>query len=132
MLIRPVVADVMTEDVVTVRPDASYKQIVETLTGHRISGLPVVDARGGVVGVVSEADLLYKEEFASPHQQSHRPFMRHKVARTKAAGDSAAELMTAPAVTVSPHLKVGEAARILTRHGLKRLPVVDARDRLVG
>lgn len=132
MLKRPVVADVMTKAVVTVQPAASYKQIVETLTEHRISGLPVIDASGGVVGVVSEADLLYKEEFASPHQQSRRPTMRHKVARTKAAGDTASELMTAPAVTVAPHLKVGEAARILTRHGLKRLPVVDARNRLVG
>jgi CBS domain-containing protein len=129
---RPVVADVMTKDVVTAQTDASYKQIVETLTEHRISGLPVIDAAGGVVGVVSEADLLYKEEFASPHQRPRRLTMRHKAARAKAASDTAGELMTTPAVTVPAQLRVGEAARILTRRGLKRLPVVDACNRLVG
>ncbi|MBO0827229.1 MAG: CBS domain-containing protein [Streptosporangiales bacterium] len=62
MLKRPLVADVMTKDVVTVRPDTSYKHVVELLTRHRISGLPVVDATAVVVDVVNE--LTYKEKAA--------------------------------------------------------------------
>lgn len=134
MLKRPLVDDVMTKDVVTVRPEASYKRVVELLTEHRISGLPVVDTTGVVVGVVSEADLLHKEEFA-PSGDDTQPLLqtRHRrIALVKARGDTAAELMSAPAITVSPYLKVGEAARILSRRGIKRLPVVDDRGRLVG
>lgn len=134
MLKRPVVDDVMTKDVVTVHPGTSYKRVVELLAEHRISGLPVVDAMGVVVGVVSEADLLHKEEFSPSDDESHPLFRtrQRKAALGKARGDTAAELMSAPAITVSPYLKVGEAARILSRRGVKRLPVVDDRGRLVG
>lgn len=134
MLNRPMVRDVMTTDVVTVHPETTYKQIVELLTSHRISGLPVVDAAGVVVGVVSEADLLHKEEFAAAEDES-QPLLatrRRRAARGKARGDTAGELMSAPPITVSPYLKVGEAARILSRRGVKRLPVVDDRGRLAG
>jgi len=55
-----------------------------------------------------------------------------RTARAKAAGDTAAELMTAPAVTVGPEVSVAEAAKLLDRHGIKRLPVVDDAGRLVG
>ena len=55
-----------------------------------------------------------------------------RTARAKAAGDTAAELMTAPAVTVGPEVSVAEAAKLLDRHGIKRLPVVDDAGRLLG
>src|SRR3954453_16335385 len=112
MLQRPVVADVMTKDVVTVRPETTYKRIVELLAEHRISGLPVVDATGVVAGIVSEADLLRKEGFG-PSDDESQPLFRTRHRRTalgKAHGDTAAELMSTPAITVSPYLKVGEAA----------------------
>ena len=127
MLKRPVVADVMTKDVVTVRPDTGYKDIVETLAERRISGMPVVDETGVMVGVVSEADLLRKEEFAPSYGEPRAILTsrHHKEARAKAAGDTAAVLMSMPPVTVSPYLKVTEAARLLGRNGIKRLPVVD-------
>lgn len=134
MLNRPMVRDVMTADVVTVHPETPYKQVVELLTKHRVSGLPVVDRMGVVVGVVSEADLLHKEEFAAADDES-RPLLetrRRRIARDKARGDTAGELMSTPAITVSPYVRVAEAARIISKRGVKRLPVVDDRGRLVG
>lgn len=134
MLKRPLVQDVMTGDVVTVHPETSYKRIIELLTEHRISGLPVVDAMGVVVGIVSETDLLHKEEFF-PAEDGSRPALktRHwRMALGKARGARAGELMSAPPITVSPYLKIGAAARVLARRGVKRLPVVDDRGRLVG
>jgi CBS-domain-containing membrane protein len=106
---------------------------VRLLSERRVSALPVLDAARRVVGVVSEADLLRKEEF--PEQPGGgRPFesRQRRAARAKAAGDTAAELMTAPAVTVGADATVAEAAKVLSRHGVKRLPVVDEAGRLLG
>lgn len=127
------VRDVMTWEVVTVGQRASFKEIATTMAEHRISALPVLDEEGRVAGIVSEADLLLKEEFPEGPAggrllQSHR----QRVQRSKAAGDTAAELMTAPAVTVGPDASVTEAARLLHRHGIKRLPVVDPAGPLLG
>jgi CBS-domain-containing membrane protein len=103
---------------------------------HRVSALPVLDREGRVLGIVSEADLLLKEEYPEGPPEG-RLFQRlqrrrQRQARAKAAGDTAAELMTAPAVTVGPDTSVGEAARLLHRHGIKRLPVVDPAGPLLG
>lgn len=56
------VADVMTRDVTSVRPEATYREVVDALVDHRVSAVPVVDAQDRVLGVVSEADLLHKVE----------------------------------------------------------------------
>jgi CBS domain-containing protein len=127
------VRDVMTSDVCTVDQDASFKQVAELLAERRVSALPVLDGDGRVVGVVSEADLLLKEEFPDG-PAGGRVFegRRRRAARAKAAGDSVAELMTSPAVTVGPDVPVAEAARLLHRHGVKRLPVVDPAGPLLG
>jgi CBS domain-containing protein len=127
------VQEVMTTNVATVGEDAPFKQIVRALAERRISALPVLDAAGRVVGVVSEADLLHKEEFPErPDDRWRIEHRRRRIARAKAVGDTAAELMTAPAVTVEPEATVAEAATLLERHGIKRLPVVDDAGRLVG
>jgi CBS domain-containing protein len=131
-MMRATVRDVMTADVATVSTEAEFKQIARVLVDRKVSGLPVVDADGTVVGVVSEADLLPKEEFKSLTDE--RPNLARRaarLARAKAAGDTAAELMSAPAVTIAPDAPVAEAARTLAEQGIKRLPVVDG-DRLVG
>jgi CBS-domain-containing membrane protein len=122
----------MTTTVATVDERTPFKQIVRLLSERRVSALPVLDAAKRVVGVVSEADLLRKEEF--PEGPGGRVFeSRHqRVARAKAAGDTAAELMTAPAVTVGADATVAEAAKLLARHGVKRLLVVDEAGRLLG
>jgi CBS domain-containing protein len=120
------VQDVMTREVVTVGESAPFKKVAELLARHRISAVPVVDAAGRVLGVVSEADLLLKEGLAeaglrAPRFERHR----HRVERTKAAGAFARELMTSPAVTIGLLATVGEAARLMHAYGVKRLPVVD-------
>jgi CBS-domain-containing membrane protein len=127
------VRDVMTQDVVTVDEHASLKEVARLLTEHRVSALPVLDGEGRVVGVVSEADLMPKEEFPEG-QPGGRLFQgrRRREIRAKAAGDTAAELMTSPAVTIGPDAGVAEAARLLHRHGIKRLPVVDPAGPLLG
>jgi CBS-domain-containing membrane protein len=123
----------MTQDVVTVDEHASLKEVARLLTEHRVSALPVLDGEGRVVGVVSEADLMPKEEFPEG-QPGGRLFQgrRRREIRAKAAGDTAAELMTSPAVTIGPDAGVAEAARLLHRHGIKRLPVVDPAGPLLG
>jgi CBS domain-containing protein len=123
----------MTREVVTVDERASFKEVATLIAEHRVSALPVLDGKGRVVGIVSEADLLLKEEFAEkPTKDRLFQSRRQRETRAKAAGDTAAELMTSPAVTVGPDASVAEAARLLHRHGVKRLPVVDPAGPLLG
>ncbi|HXF71051.1 MAG TPA: CBS domain-containing protein [Actinomycetota bacterium] len=124
----------MTTAVVTVSDSAPFKQIVRLLHEHRISALPVVDPEGRVVGVVSEADLLLKEEYEPPGEGKGGliAFGRKRRERRKATGLVARQLMTQPAVTVSPEATVQEAARLMHARRVKRLPVVDAEGRVVG
>ena len=127
------VRDVMTPEVVTVDEHASFKDIATLIAERRVSAVPVLDREGRVLGIVSEADLVLKEEFPEG-PAGGRLFQgrRQREDRAKAAGDTAAELMTAPAVTVGPDATVSEAARLLHRHGIKRLPVVDPAGPLLG
>ena len=127
------VRDVMTREVVTVGEQTAFKEMAATMAERRVSALPVLDDEGRVAGIVSEADLLLKEEFPEG-STSRRLFQgrRRRLERAKAAGATAAELMTAPAVTVGPDATVTEAARLLHRHGIKRMPVVDPAGPLLG
>jgi len=128
------VKDVMATRVVAVREDATYKDILTAMRKYRISACPVLDAAGHVVGVVSEADLLPKEiglqPFSGPGRLLRASGRRGE--RMKAAGLTAAELMSAPAVTIGPEASVTEAARQMYERGVKRLPVVNEAGRLVG
>ena len=125
--------DVMTVEVVTVDEHAAFKEVATLLTERRVSALPVLDGEGRVVGVVSEADLLLKEEFPEgPPGGRLLQGRRRRETRAKAAGGTAAELMTSPAVTIGPDTSVAEAARLLHRHQIKRLPVVDPAGPLLG
>jgi CBS domain-containing protein len=128
------VADVMTRAVVSVAATIGYKEIVETLADHSVSAVPVVDDAGRVIGVVSEADLLYKTEYAAQPYPSSRLWERKRVreARGKASADTAGGLMTSPAIVVDASETVGAAARLMDTQAVKRLPVVDGRGRLVG
>jgi CBS domain-containing protein len=125
------VKDVMTTSVVAVREDADFKEMVHALRSRRISAFPVIDAAGRVIGVVSEADLLVKEATPELPQGLVRLAWRLKD-RSKAAGVTAAEVMTKPAVTIGQHATVAEAARIMQSRRVKRLPVVDDDGRLRG
>ena len=127
------VRDVMTQEVVTVNEHASFKEVATLIAKHRVSALPVLDREGRVLGIVSEADLVLKEEYPQgPPEGRLFQSRRQRQARAKAAGDTAAELMTSPAVTVGPDASVAEAARLLHRHGIRRMPVVDPAGPLLG
>jgi len=125
------VKDVMTTDVVSVPESAEYKDIVSVVRELRVSAFPVLDAAGHLVGVVSEADLLLKEAGQEALGGSLISSGR-RGEQAKAAGVTAAELMTSPAVTIGPEDSVADAARRMHDRHVKRLPVVDHAGRLVG
>jgi CBS domain-containing protein len=125
------VGDVMTRRVVAVKKDVDFKQILAVLRKYRVSACPVLDDAGKVIGVVSEADLLYKEANAELPRGAIRLRWRPGE-QTKATAVSAGELMTSPALTISPGVPVTEAARLMQEQRVKRLPVVNGGGRLVG
>jgi CBS domain-containing protein len=116
------VRDVMTTQVVTVGPATPFKKIAARLAEHRVNAVPVVDDDGRVLGVVSEADLLLKEEFAEPDQDI--PLFstkRRRLEREKAAGTTARDLMSVALMSISPDATVAEAARRMHAAEVKRL-----------
>jgi CBS domain-containing protein len=128
------VKDVMATKVVAVRENASYKEILTAMGSFRISACPVLDSAGQVIGVVSEADLLPKEigqePFSGPGRLLRSSGRHGELA--KAAALTAAELMSAPPITIGPEASVTEAARQMHECGVKRLPVVSQDGQLVG
>jgi CBS domain-containing protein len=127
------VRDVMTTKVVTVEPWTPFREIVTRLAEHRISAAPVLDPAGNLLGIVTEADLLLKQEH--PDLELNVPLAwsrRRRLERDKAAAIVAGKLMTTPAITVAPTATITEAARRMHTAGVKRLPVVDEAGRLVG
>jgi CBS domain-containing protein len=127
------VKDLMTTPVVTVRPETPFKEIVARLAQHKVSAMPVVDDDGRVLGVVSEADLLLKEEHPDPDADLALLWARRRRAEhDKAAATAARDLMTVAVVSIPPEATVAEAARRMHTARVKRLPVVDRQGRLVG
>lgn len=128
------VRDVMTREVVTVTDSAGFQEIVRLTQEHGVSALPVVDGEGRLMGIVSEADLLLKEEFEPEPEAKHRllDVRWRKVQRAKAAGRVATQLMTTPVVTLAPDATLREAARLMHERKVKRLPVIDANGKVVG
>jgi CBS domain-containing protein len=126
-----IVRDVMTRDVAVVGSDAAFKEIVRILHERKVSALPVVDGGGQVLGVVSEADLLHKEEFRDSDPDRYTQ-LRRLSDMAKAGSVTAGELMTRPALTVTADATLAQAARTMARARVKRLPVVDTDGRLEG
>jgi CBS-domain-containing membrane protein len=126
------VAEVMTTDVVTVEPHTPFKDIARMLADRRVSAVPVVDDDQRVLGVVSETDLLRKEEFLAPWASRRLAHRGHRVERAKAAGTVAGELMTSPAINIGMGASLPVAARLMIDHGITRLVVVNADGRLAG
>ncbi|MCX5435317.1 CBS domain-containing protein [Streptomyces sp. NBC_00063] len=107
------VADLMAPTAISVQRGTPFKEIARLLDEFDITAVPVVDDSEHPVGVVSEADLLHK--------------------RVAGRGSpTAADIMTSPAITAAPEWSVVRAARVMGRHAVKRLPVVDAAGRLIG
>ncbi|WP_328924015.1 CBS domain-containing protein [Streptomyces sp. NBC_00190] len=122
------VGDLMTDEVVSVVSATPFKDVAKLLAQHDISGLPVLDDEDRVVGVISESDLLSRQASAVPATGD----AEEGAAVPEAAAVTAAGIMSAPAVTALADETAAEAARLMTRRGVERLPVVDEEDRLVG
>jgi CBS domain-containing protein len=130
------IADVMTKPVFTVRREMPLKEVARLLIDHGVSGVPVVDDDGAVLGVVSEADFLVKEQGAGEirHRRlarliGERPETLHQL--EVIAAKNAGEAMTAPAITIEASRPIREAASIMTNRRVNRLPVTDG-GKLVG
>ncbi|RZU23765.1 CBS domain-containing protein [Streptomyces sp. BK239] len=131
------VGEVMTREVVGARQETPFKEVARLLGRHRISGLPVLDADDKVVGVISETDLILRQAAQAERDRGRGfrlPALRRRTRRTtaKARATTAGQLMSTPAITVHPEQGVADAARVMERHHVERLPVVDEEDRLIG
>jgi len=138
-----IVSDVMTHTVAAIGRKATFKEIVRLMQDWKVSALPVLEGEGRVVGLVSEADLLPKEEFrdSDPDLPQSRlrstggtPItqLRRLSDLAKAGALTAEELMTSPALTTRPDASLAQAARTMARAKLKRLPVVNELGMLEG
>jgi CBS domain-containing protein len=120
------IEEIMTRDVITVAPGTPLKEVARLLVEHRISGVPVCGPEGAVLGIVSEVDILRKEEGISP--ELARPlawFVRRLDGElAKIGSHTARESMSAPALTVRPTQHVSEVARLMVDYAVNRLPVV--------
>jgi CBS domain-containing protein len=128
-----VVSDVMTVGVVSAHEQAGFKVIVASLVRNRISAVPVIDDDRKVIGVVSESDLLARV-VAEPDRTSVIGHPRHgrRERPERIYGETASSLMTTPAVTTTPDCTIADAARLAAKARVRRLPVVDTDDVLLG
>ncbi|MBX7553299.1 CBS domain-containing protein [Streptomyces sp. NPDC004232] len=126
-----IVSDVMTQTVAAVGRRALFKEVAQLMQDRQVSALPVIEGGGRVVGVVSEADLLTKEELRDDPDAGYLQ-LRQPVDMAKADALTAGDLMSSPAVTVRAGATLAEAARTMARAGVKRLPVVDEGGLLAG
>jgi len=130
------VSDVMTHGVVSIEPGASERDAIACMARCRVDALPVVDAAGTLVGMLTEGDLLRRVEMAT---EAARPrWLERLLAAGAGADDEArchgrrvADVMTADVVTVGADAPLGEVMRLMETHGIRRLPVV-ADGRVVG
>jgi CBS domain-containing protein len=132
---RRTVQDVMTKSVLTVTEDTPFAEIADAMAEHRISGMPVLDTAGRVTGIVTEADLLRKQEYkdgGTGHRPLRARLRRHTEAEAKAEAVDARGLMSTPVVSVAPHASIAQAARLMNAHGFKAMPVIEEDGRLAG
>ena len=117
------VEDVMTRNVVSVGPERPLKEVAAVLASHRISGVPVVDEGGTLVGVVSETDIVRNE--AGEEKRSALARLLARRSRSRVGAQTAGEAMSSPPITITPRRDVSDAARVMVDRDVNRLPVVD-------
>jgi len=128
------VKDVMSTEVITVSPKTPLAEVVELLIRRQLKAVPVVDT-GHVVGIITGGDLLRRAEMGlrlSLQRALPPDVLADQLRQLSAQGKTAADVMTAPVVTVRDESRVSEAVRLMVEKRLKRLPVVDATGGLVG
>lgn len=124
------VHEIMTSPVITVSLDTSLQDVAETLVENRISAVPVVDAAGKVLGIVSEGDLIHRHETRTEHRRSWwLELFTSDDARAyeyvKSHGRTAADVMTRRVLSVGPSATLADVAGLLDEARIKRVPVVD-------
>lgn len=127
------VNDVMTKKVITIRQDADLHEAARILSENRISGMPVVDDRNHVVGVISEADILMLAGMKKGHtfKDIVRSILGEAVPARK-SGNNVKDVMSVPPITSRADGDIAGAAKVLDEKGIKRLPVIDAEGNLIG
>ncbi|MDB9521608.1 CBS domain-containing protein [Dolichospermum circinale CS-1225] len=134
------VADVMSRDPILVRPQTPLKEAIQILAEKRISGLPVIDDAGKLVGIISETDLMWQETGVTPpayimildsviYLQNPGTYERDL---HKALGQTVGEVMSKNPVAISPQKSLQEAAQLIQNHKVQRLPVLDNGGNVIG
>lgn len=134
------VADVMSRDPIVVQPETPLNQAIKILAERRISGLPVVNQNGELVGVLSESDLMWQESGVTPpayimildsviYLENPAKYEREL---HKALGQTVGEVMAKDLVTIAPEVAIRKAAHLMHEREVQRLLVVDSTKKLVG
>lgn len=127
------VRDAMSREVLSVNRFEDITRAVKILAENNISGLPVVDRENRVVGIISEADVVSMVGSRRPH--TFKDLLRHVLGHSipeRKMGHIVGDIMTSPAVTTHPDTEISEAVRMMDERKVRRLPVVDKEQRLVG
>jgi CBS-domain-containing membrane protein len=134
------VQDIMTRDVVAVQPSTPVTAVARLFREHSISGMPVVDEEGKVVGIITELDLIARH--ARPHFPSYVAFLdsiiylestkRYRESMRHILATTAGELMSAPVHTVSPDMDIQDLASTMVEHRWNPFPVLDEEGRMIG
>ncbi|PSB21310.1 CBS domain-containing protein [Phormidesmis priestleyi ULC007] len=134
------VADVMTRDPITVRPETSITEVIQALAERKISGLPVVDETGKLIGVISETDLMWQETGVTPPAYImildsviylENP-TRYQKDLHKALGQTVGEVMSRDPISTTADKSLPDAARVMHDRNIRRLPVLDSAGQVVG
>jgi molybdopterin-containing oxidoreductase family membrane subunit len=130
----PRARDIMSTKVVTVRPETPIEEVSKLLVAHRISGLPVVDGDGKIIGVLSESDIIFREIHHEPHlvEKLGDMVLPRNLRASDRAGSTAGEIMTSPPLTAREETPLKELVQIITERKIKRIVVVDKDARPVG
>src|SRR5271157_295446 len=131
-----IASDVMTRNVISVPPDATVAQAVELMLERGISGLLVVDASGVLAGIVTEGDLLRRDELGTERRRSWWLRMIASPGRqagdfTRTHGRKVADVMTHDVLSVAADAPLAEIVALMEEHRIKRVPVLEG-DRVVG
>ncbi len=134
------VAEVMTRDPLTVKPETPLREAIKILAEKRISGLPVVDDAGKLIGVISETDLMWQQAGVTPPAYfmifDSVIYLKNPVEYDrelhKALGQTVGEVMNQKPITISPDKPLREAAKIMRDRKIHRLPVLDDSEQIVG
>lgn len=134
------VADVMSHNPIVVRPETPLNEAIQILAEKRVSGLPVVNDAGELVGIVSETDLMWQETGVTPPAYimflDSVIFLKNPASYErdlhKALGQTVGEVMSRAPVTVSPDKLLKDAAQLMHDRSVHRLPVVDANGQVIG